>query len=1008
MKKFISVIICFSMLVMSISGMVFTAYAEELGTEETPYIITTPDQFIEKVKGDQTGVWYEIQADIDLSDGYTPTTFVGNLRGAQKPDGTKYKITVDITSSNAGNIGLFAGFSGTVQNLEITGNITSTATSGTIRLGGLAGLIDGASEISNCISSVNITAGAAYTGGLIGLINTSGAAVNVTDCSFSGTISSKGLYTAGIVGGVLSNSANIIDCTNYGKVYYEPETNSTAITYIGGIIGYQRFANVSGCVNETTAEVKDTLSGETGTIYIGGISGYIYTGYTVSDCVNKGTVSMLSDNNSNAYIGGIAGWSHGTITKSSNMSDNLSGRQIGGIVGRNSSNSTVNYCYNTGNLPNTAGYKGGLAARNDNIITNCFNLGNATAQHSGGIAGTNLGKVTNAYTVVSTASVNPVAYASSGTLTNVYYVINTDGSVTDATIGTKTSFNDILNNTTVFNSTNGWQILAESDTNKYLLPQLIDNPYYGSFSFPQENTTDYAGGMGTEESPFKISNATHFANISKNSNAWYILTGNITVDTPVASFGGVFDGDGKTITLEIDTTSTQDTDTGLFASLTASAEVKNLVLTGTVKGVKNVGAVAGTSATGSKVENIIINKSTSIEGNIAGGIIGNNYSAITKCANNGYILSSGAAGGIAGYSYSPITYSYNTGKVKSTFAGSTPAGIAGHLRSVAAYIANCYNLGTIEGENAVGLAGSFTHSNSIIKISDSFNAGAVIRADETEPVIQRNNTSADDSNLPQLTNVYYLTATAYDDGYENSTNITTLEALQSLEINGFTTGGTYPVITDNPQSNLIRIIKLSASLSENGNVTLNSVGTMKDRFIKAGETVSVNVTPNTGYMGTITCNGTAVKYDIITSDTYTTETLTADTIIAVTFAERPVTDEDELIVTAPIDVKNETATSTYNITDQNGADGYTIKEGETYVVVFGTLEDFYGWEIADFGVEIDGKKWASKTGLSESNSFGILFEKFTGSANAKIYVEYKLADGTSKTVYGTESLITVE
>ena len=132
------------------------------------------------------------------------------------------------------------------------------------------------------------------------------------------------------------------------------------------------------------------------------------------------------------------------------------------------------------------------------------------------------------------AIANAVAYEQSGKLSNVFYVINSTGSVSGATqYGTKITFNELIALPEGLTE-DKWQVLEESETNKYFLPQLISNPYGETFVFPMTNTSDYAGGSGTAEDPFVITNEIHFANISKNKSSSYILNENITVSAPVA------------------------------------------------------------------------------------------------------------------------------------------------------------------------------------------------------------------------------------------------------------------------------------------------------------------------------------------------------------------------------------------------------------------------------------------------------------------------------------------
>ena len=98
MKKFLALLVSISILLTGLSGIVFVSHAAEEGTEENPYIITTEEELSGiSQRNDCAGVWFELQADIVLSESYEPKIFYGNLRGAQKADGSKYKITLNMT-----------------------------------------------------------------------------------------------------------------------------------------------------------------------------------------------------------------------------------------------------------------------------------------------------------------------------------------------------------------------------------------------------------------------------------------------------------------------------------------------------------------------------------------------------------------------------------------------------------------------------------------------------------------------------------------------------------------------------------------------------------------------------------------------------------------------------------------------------------------------------------------------------------------------------------------------
>ena len=84
-------------------------------------------------------------------------------------------------------------------------------------------------------------------------------------------------------------------------------------------------------------------------------------------------------------------------------------------------------------------------------------------------------------------------------------------------------------------------------------------------------------GSGTAEEPYLITSAEDFAAITSSNNSGYFkLTSDITVTKPCGTtFRGTFDGDGRTVTLQLDVTSGN---AGLFAKTGSGAVIKNVIV----------------------------------------------------------------------------------------------------------------------------------------------------------------------------------------------------------------------------------------------------------------------------------------------------------------------------------------------------------------------------------------------------------------------------------------------
>lgn len=241
-------------------------------------------------------------------------------------------------------------------------------------------------------------------------------------------------------------------------------------------------------------------------------------------------------------------------------------------------------------------------------------------------------------------------------------------------------------------------------------------------------------GSGTEDDPYQIGSAEDFAAITwQNSSGYFKLTDNITVTKPCdATFKGTFDGDGHTVTLQLDVTSGN---AGLFAKTGSGAVIKNVIVDATVTssvysytsqyyGVAGlVGYVDGkTTIDHCGVTGTV--KGTSTSSSYAayiGGLIGvisdkceitNSYvSATVENANkNKDSYTGGFLGRTSGTYTLSVTDCYASGDV--TAAGGRAGGFTGYVycsNSNRHTYTNCYAAGTVTASagNGVGFAYSY-------------------------------------------------------------------------------------------------------------------------------------------------------------------------------------------------------------------------------------------------------------------------------------------------------------
>ncbi|MBR0295090.1 MAG: hypothetical protein IJQ67_04215 [Bacilli bacterium] len=342
----------------------------------------------------------KLTADIDFGGtGPMVTTFHGLFDG----DGH----TLDnYTKSGSSQIALFGNvLNGGVKNLVVEHISTSASTQ---RAAAIAGRSEKASYKNIEVKSGTIS-GTKQNGGIIGAVVI--AKTMIVDCINRASVSATNDSTSsvgGIVGIITSTNACIeMDgCKNYGPV-------SSAGGSLGGIVGYlsettsPNLLTIKNTINYGTVSSTGTGTGKAGIVgYFGKLSSA--TRIEITNCENRGDVSGTGE-----YTGGVFG---GWATKPSETSyiatiiisetDNYgaisgSGNGLGGIFG--ASNNVQDYlivkllnCDNHGDISGVA-YVGGIeglirntSTTNESIVDGCNNYGNITSTGTGcgGIAGT--------------------------------------------------------------------------------------------------------------------------------------------------------------------------------------------------------------------------------------------------------------------------------------------------------------------------------------------------------------------------------------------------------------------------------------------------------------------------------------------------------------------------------------------------------------------------------------------------------------------------------------------
>jgi len=793
MNKILSIILSF---LMTFSYIPLKAYATETdtvalsdsvfaggsGTETDPYQVSTPEQlnevrnyldkyFIQINNIDMTAATSEGGSYYNSGAGWKPigtsnsssTLFKGEYNGngyAIKglyckgtlgglfgySSGTLKNIAMvdcDIIGTSTYTGSIVSYNKGTVQGCYTTGNVTTTSTSTSSRMGGLVGRSLTGSSIIDCYNIGTVSGGNGYVGGIVGYAEYT----TINNCYNDATLTStKATKMGGIVGyayGSSSTKTTISNCYNLGKV-----SSSYTSAYLGGIAGDSYYTTIETCFNKG---VLDSTSK-----YSGGISGY-GNYVTISQCLNEAKIT-----NATSYMGGIIGYF---------------------------ARGDINDCYNTGLVNKAAGAIAGYGASSSYAkITNCYNSSTAVANTlaSGSY------KVTTSYNIV-TDSKATVLTSDEMKEKDSFVGFDFD-TVWDISSDKNDGMPYLRNLPTQYSHTHTWgaweftveptttttgevQRICETNINhietvelpiitditvwtvgEYVAPTCEVN---GSQTYTSEygtvvetidatghnwdewvtikeatyiekgsekricktdsnhvetreiativNAVGFAGGNGTEVDPYQVATPEQLNKVRNYLSSYFIQICDIDMTastseggayynsgsgwTPIGNssknFTGSYDGAGYSII-------------GLFCNAeyaglfgySNGGTVKNINLTGIIEGGKNAyaGGVVAYNYKGI-VKKCSFDGTLSTTNSYVGGVVGNNFGIVTECINYADItLSTTYAGGVIGYnsSNSDITDCYNYGNIT---GGQYAGGIIGYNDE--GEIKECGNAGNI-------------------------------------------------------------------------------------------------------------------------------------------------------------------------------------------------------------------------------------------------------------------------------------------------------------------------
>ena len=532
--------------------------------------------------------------------------------------------------------------------------------------------------------------------------------------------------------------------------------------------------------------IKKATSGLFGTIDTGAevknlnVSGYITAAVGTGSLtrINKGTVtncgSSCEVNTALEVSGGIVGTNYGRVEYCYNTGyiekTYDDGGTVGGIVGINQAGNgtisnlggTVKYCYNTGRIAGgNSTYVGGVAGQNYGSITDSYNAGPINGKaggFTGGVAGVNgddstsaVGDLSAKPSILNCYNSGSVEYGyaavgklGNGNITRCYYLEGTaetgdpGESNANAKKLTKEQFlseNSFTDDGSLFPDPYA-QVTGWNFTSTWMMSPAFDRPILRVL--PESMPIRGASGTGTESDPFLIGSEADMTALSNavSNGSFYKISIDFDLGesyTYPENFSGTLDGDWHTVTIK-------NADRGLFDTVSESAAVKNITVTGTIRRSGNDDAGSIAVRNDGRIENCSFT-GTLCGGEDVGGIVGRNYGLISYCTNSGDISAyaeyyDSCIGGIAGknddFDYSETTgiieYCINSGTLTHTEGSKGIIGGIVGINAVGYYddtitLRYCKNTGDvsgISGDHTGGIAGDNRGT-----ITQSYSSGSV-------------------------------------------------------------------------------------------------------------------------------------------------------------------------------------------------------------------------------------------------------------------------------------------
>lgn len=369
----------------------------------------------------------------------------------------------------------------------------------------------------------------------------------------------------------------------------------------------------------------------------------------------------------------------------------VSGINGGGICGINKGE--IKDCLSCVYTVKAGSFAGGIAGQNCSYITNCLSAAETVLSdmYSGGIAGTNNGGDISGCVAVNMAVYNTMTYNGGKISTN------RNGGATENNYSLSEMVSNAAKTEMSADLRNGlelsWDTFADADfyseigwdARKW---KSAKNGF--RLICPQKAAEPILESGRTVYFPKGISAAYELMEIGKNAKGHYVLTRDITLNTPWKTidlkdgFSGTLDGDGHTIYNLV-----LKGETGVFSNITGGT-VKNLNLRQVKATLNSDGGIIAACNYG-YIENCTVSGSIETEkaGKI-GAITAENNGQIENCLAEMTVTARGSGvtvGGICAENFGVLSRSAFSGSITATSDNSIVGGICG--KDTEGYISEC-------------------------------------------------------------------------------------------------------------------------------------------------------------------------------------------------------------------------------------------------------------------------------------------------------------------------------